>query len=235
MAWDPSIKSIYVMCNPEKEPERYKRIIPHLLSRGIPKDQIIISGTTWKDTLDLDIVGKVYNPFLQRGNIPSFSYKSACLSKGELSLNLNFYYAIRNAATTLAEKECILFLESDSYLRRDFKERLGHVMRDLSGQEWDYVSLGEGVGSRPTGHPTSYYGPMTLSPPNTQFVFRCTDSMLLSKRFIDKLCRTFIPFKECLDWELNFQMMLHEGVSLWADPPLAEPGSWYSRDPTHLS
>lgn len=234
MAWEESVKAAYVICNPKKEPNRYKRVIPHLLINGIPKDKLRIAGPTWGDTLTEESIFNMYNPFLLRGSMPSFTFKAANLSRGEISLNLNFYNIVLDSLKDLSGNDSILVFESDIYLRRDFTERLSDIVRDLSGQEWDYVSLGEGVGTRPPGVAASYYEPTKLYKPPHQWVFRCCDSMLLSRRFLEKLRKTFIPFKECLDWELNFQMLLHNGVSLWADPPLAEPGSIYKRDVTSL-
>ena len=136
--------------------------------------------------------------------------------------------------TDLSGSDSILVFESDVHLRRDFTQRLSSIIADLSGQEWDYVSLGEGVGTRPLDVDSSYYTPSKLYKPPHKFVFRCTDSMLLNRKFIEKLHKTFIPFKESLDWELNYQMMIHDGVSFWADPPLAEPGTNFSRDVSTL-
>jgi hypothetical protein len=234
-AWPTDkIPGVYVLCNPEKERARFKRIVPHMIVRGIPKDTLRFISPTWSDTIDNSNIFKIYDPYLNRGGLPPFSFKSACLSKGEISLNINFYSAVRHAIDNNKDDQIMVVFESDSYLRRDFVPRINKILEDLSGTEWDYVSLGEGVGTRPPQAPKSYYGPTKLYKPPYQWVFRCCDSMLLSRRFIEKLQKTFIPFKECLDWELNFQMMLHQGVALWADPPLAEAGSAYLRDVSSL-
>jgi len=234
MTWEDSVKRVYVLCHPEKEPERYRRIIPHLLINGIPKEKLKIAAPTWGDTLKPEYIFNMYNPFQNRGQLNAFTFKAHNLSKGEISLNFNFYNIILNAISDLSGNDSILVFESDVYLRRDFTERLSDIIRDLSGQEWDYVSLGEGVGTRPLGVEASYYTPTKLYKPPHPFVFRCCDSMLLSRKFIEKLHKTFIPFKECLDWELNYQMIIHKGVSFWADPPLAEPGTNFSRDTSTL-
>jgi hypothetical protein len=231
---DPSIKTLYLLCSPNKEPARFKRVLFSIIVSGVPKELLQICAPTWSDTLTTDTIFKVYDPYLRRGDLPTFCFKAARLSKGEISLILNFYSAIQEASKNLADGQSILVLESDAYLRRDFVPRINTIIHDLSGQEWDYVSLSEGVGTRPPGCEESYYGSTKLFKPPHPWVFRCTDSMLLSKRFVDKLTKTLLPFKECLDWELNFQMMLHRGVSFWADPPLVEPGTNFSRDTSLL-
>jgi hypothetical protein len=59
--------------------------------------------------------------------------------------------------------------------------------------------------------------------------------MLFRIQFLQRLEQTFFPINDALDWELNFQMMLHKGVPLWADPPIAEQGSWNGRLGTELA
>jgi hypothetical protein len=58
--------------------------------------------------------------------------------------------------------------------------------------------------------------------------------MLFTAEYMQKLSKTFTPFKEIIDWEMNFQLMYHKGVALWADPPLAEQGTCYARTETSL-
>jgi hypothetical protein len=99
------------------------------------------------------------------------------------------------------------------------------VLKGCSGFDWDYVSLGEGVTGRPPGHEPSYFGEQRIFPAPGQFVFRCCDSMLFRRSFLEKIWGTLVPFREPLDWEMNVQMLVHRGVPLWADPPLAEPGT----------
>ena len=232
--WPENVKSVFLLCHPHEEKKRFQNLIPHLLMRGIPGQRIKVSAPTWGTTLDDDIIFKVYDPFLKRGTLPALSFKSPRLSKGEISLILNFFSAIKTAAADLSDNECIILFESDVFLRRDFVPRLNDIFADLSGQEWDYISLSEGVGTRPPGCPSSYYCKTTLNKPPHQWVFRCVDSVILHKRFIDNLAKTLIPFNDCLDWELNFQIMLHGGKALWADPPLVEQGTCYNRMATTL-
>jgi hypothetical protein len=52
--------------------------------------------------------------------------------------------------------------------------------------------------------------------------------------YLEKLIKTFIPFREIIDWEMNFQNIIHGGKALWADPPLAEQGTCFNRLITSL-
>jgi hypothetical protein len=144
---------------------------------------------------------------------------------------LNFFAAASDAVTQNFKN--ILIFESDVYLRKDFSERFTDLWKDLSGN-WDFVSLGEGIGTRPSGVLASYWSPTKAYKAPHEFVFRCTDSMLFQVEFLKKVVKTIIPFRECLDWELNYQLALHKGVALWCDPPLAEQGSSRCREPSLL-
>ena len=220
------IPPVFVMCNPEHEPIRYRLLLSHFPKRGIPMDRVHWVRGPWGSEITAEDFFKVYEPFLCRyGFNKALSFKSAGLLRGEVSLVLSFYMALSEALDRYPEQDKFIFFESDVVLREDFLERLQVVLSQCAGREWDYISLGEGVGTRPRDAEFSYFGTTRLFTPDHQFVFRCTDSMLISRRFLEKLRRTLLPFRECLDWELNFQMILHKGISLWVDPPLVEPGS----------
>ena len=225
-AWPDTIKIVYVLCHPVKEKERYERLVPHLLARGVPGDRIRFWAPTWGSELTLEQIFTAYNPYLDRG-IPTFSFKGPNLTRGEISLGINFSTAVLDVATS-ATQGLAMFLESDIWLREDFVPRLCDLLADAEGRPWDYLSLGEGVGTRPPSA-SSYYAPTKAYVPPHQWVFRCTDSMLFSTEYLRRLAHTVLPFKEIIDWEMNFQLMLHRGTALWADPPLAEQGTCYSR------
>jgi hypothetical protein len=222
---------IYVLVHPVYEKQRYARLQEHLSKIGVPMDKVVFSAASWGSELTASQIFSAWDPFSRVG-LPVLTWKARCLSKGEISLVLNFVAAVRDAVEH-GYKSVIIF-ESDVYLRSDFMSRYNDLWKDLEGKPWDYVSLGEGVGTRPPGADASYFAATKAYVPPHQFVFRCTDSMLLSGEFLKKVLHTIVPFRECLDWELNFQMSIHKGTSLWADPPLVEQGSSRNREPSLL-
>jgi hypothetical protein len=228
--WPDAIKTVYVLCHPEKEKARYERLIPHLIAVGIPADRIKICAPTWGSDLTVEQIFAGYNPYQQRG-VPTFTFKGASLSRGEISLGLNFAAAVKQASEGSG---LVMTLESDVWLREDFVPRLVALLADTAGRPWDYISLGEGVGTRPPGAPASYYAPSKAYDPPHRWVFRCTDSMLFTTDYMKRLNRTFLPFREIIDWEMNYQLILHQGTALWADPPLAEQGTCNARLVTSL-
>lgn len=229
--WPPSIEKVYVICHKVKENERYERLVKHFKELNIPENVLEFMAPIWSDDLTPELIYSVYDPFLPRP-CPSLTFKSRGLSKGEISLALNFYSCVKHASEKKYKN--IIILESDIWLRQNFVECLTDLLTDLEGKEWDYVSLGEGIGTRPPDASKSYYSKTRAYVPPHQFVYRCTDSMLFSLPFLEKLVKTFIPFKEIIDWEMNFQNILHSGKALWADPPLAEQGTCFNRLVTSL-
>jgi hypothetical protein len=226
-----TLDKIVLLVNPKREPERYERLIQHLQQRGVPLQKIAISGPTWGDELSNETIFRYYDPFCRKG-MPIFTFKARCLSRGEISLVLNF---IAGAQAVVAQNcKTVLFLESDVFLRDDFVSRLDSLLLNLHQKEWDYVSLGEGARTRPPGCDLSLFSETKLYTPPHSFVFRCTDSMLFRVEYLQKVLTTIVPFRECLDWELNIQHMHHKSTALWADPPLVEQGTSCHRLLTHL-
>jgi hypothetical protein len=230
--WPDTVKAVYVLCHPIKEKGRYDRLMPHLKAVGIPEDRIRVCAPTWGTDLTPEQIFTAYNPYLNRG-IPSFTFKAASLSRGEISLGINFAMAVLDSVKR-ADDGIIITLESDVWLREDFVPRLVELLADAS-KPWDFISLGEGVGTRPVHPLTSYYGPTKAYQPPHKWVFRCTDSMMFTTGYLQRLAQTVLPFKEIIDWEMNYQLMLHKGVALWADPPLAEQGTCNARLMTSLA
>ena len=233
-AWPDTVLAVYVLCHPEKEAERFRRLMPHLEAVGIPADRLRVCAPTWGTDLTVEQIFANYSPFLARGGCPSFSFKAANLTRGEISLALNLQAAIVHAVRATEKEDgrrSVIILESDVWLRADFVPRLRDLLASAAGlaPNWDYISLSEGVGTRPPGCPVSYFTPEKAWLPPHEWVFRCTDSMLFSVDYLRRLSQTVLPFKECTDWEMNFQMMLHRGVALWADPPMVEQGTCYNR------
>jgi hypothetical protein len=222
-----TVKTIFVLCHSEKEQKRRQRLEAMFQTCGIPLEKLVWISPTWGTTLTSKEYFSVYDPFKNHG----VSFKSRTLSKGEVSLALNFYAALRSAAEIGGNT---IFLESDVYLRPDFSERLGQIFSDVSGRPWDYISLSTGVGTRPEGvHPSLFRKTRCFDPPHN-CVFRCTDSMILSEEFIKELANVFLPLHDALDWHLNILFQGLHGKALWADPPLVEQGTNFRRDVTSL-
>lgn len=244
--WPDEVKAVYVLCHPVKEKARWDRLLPHLLSVGIPASRIRVCAPTWGSELTTQQIFTFYDPYLNRGGTPTLTFKGYGLTRGEISLGLNFVTAVKDSVKR-GDKGLIITFESDTWVRADFVACLRDLLASAKGRNeeqdasgnlinkpWDFISLGEGVGTRPDGAPRSYYAPTKAWKPPHSWVFRCTDSMLFTTDYLERLSKTALPFKEIIDWEMNFQLLINKGTALWADPPLAEQGTCYSRLATSL-
>jgi hypothetical protein len=215
------IDCIYIIGHPEYEKDRIEYVKNKLIGSGLVSTRIKLSCPTWSNTLTNDLCWKVYDPYLQRG-YPCINFKCRWLLKGEISLVLNFYNAIKDAADSGYQR--IIVLESDVRLRDDFSSRLTQVMEKARDLNWSYISLSDGVGTHSDGI-TSWYAPQDLKKPREtqKFApFRCTDSMIFNRGFIEFLASRLIPFRDCLDWELNCRILEYGGEAYWAEPHLIE-------------
>lgn len=214
---------IYLLGNREHEPKRVERVLKELEKHGAPESKITVTAPTWGTKLTSKECFDVYDPWLER-NFPCFVFKSRALTRGEISLVLNFYSAVKDACSKGYER--IMVLESDVMFRSDFGERIEALMKLAKDVEWDYISLSDGVGTHTKDMQFGdWYMPQMLKPAGSPFPFRCTDSMIFSRRFLENLNKTLIPFRDCLDWELNYQHYLHGARVWWAEPHLIEQGT----------
>lgn len=236
--WPAQVAAVYVICNLKKEKARWDRLLPHLLTRGIPPERIRVSAPCWGADMTPAELFSMYDPFLPRPR--ALTFKGAGLTRGEISLGVNMATAFRDAcqraeAAADPDSSLIMVLESDVWLRDDFVPRLRDLLAAAEAKgSWDFISLGEGVGTRPPGCAPSYYAPTQVYPSPHFGAFRCTDSMLFTLPFLRRLTKTIPPFREIIDWEMNYQLVVNKGVALWADPPLAEQGTCRNRMATSL-
>lgn len=218
------IDAVYLLCHPTKEPVRCQRLQEHLRAVGIPEKKWVQMAPTWGDQLNENVF-ELYDPFVPR-NCPYLSWKGRGLSKGEISLVLNFWSAVDHALEH--DYNIILVLESDVFLREDFTPRMSDLLTLLLPRKWDYVSLSDGVGThadRPDAKTSSVFAKTGVYPCPHSFPFRCTDSMLFRVGFLRSIRKNAFPFRECLDWELNYQLGSAGGIALWVEPTMVEQGT----------
>ena len=93
------VDAIYCIVHQVYELDRVHRVIDHLLNRmpSYPRERIKICAPTWGTTLTREDCMMVYDPWQRRQGWPSFTWKNRCMIKGEISLILNFYAAMKDA------------------------------------------------------------------------------------------------------------------------------------------
>jgi hypothetical protein len=221
--WD-TIDCVYIIGHPEYEKDRLQYVVHGLLRNGCPNEKIEIICYKWGTELTEKECFEVYDPWIERP-YPCMNYKCRWLLKSEISLSLNFYKAVDEAIKK--DHQTILVLESDVRFRYDFGERLGELMKKaVCDPTWSYISLSDGVGTHAEGVKFGdWYGEQQLCNPDEKqkyCPFRCTDSMIFRRPFLEFLHNSMLPFSFCLDWELNWQLIRFRGQAKWAEPHLIE-------------
>jgi len=184
----------YIICNIKREHDRFLKIFSHVFLRGIDKDSVQFIAPSCEDNLDLETVFKVYDPYLQRGRIPRFT--SGTVTLKEISLVLNYVSVFQHADSTgLPDSTPILVLQTDVLIHREFLSRIPDFLKEDS---WDCIRLIDG----------------------SDIVFPA-GALIFRLGFIRKLLKTILPFRESIEAELRFQVILHGATVLVAKPSLA--------------
>lgn len=222
MSWPTPIDHTFILCDPRKEPERAAYLTTWLQSNGISESAYTMDLSCYGDTLGMETVEKVYNPWVDRKPVElQRNFNSYNMKLGEISLVLNW----ADVAKRSVERgyKVVMILESDVLFFDDFLKLLGFSLQSIPYDSWDFLSLSAGANLRPRRaegdnrlgwFPAPYY-----------YHTRTTDAMIFKVSMLDKILGTLFPFAEVLDWELNYQLTLHKSRSFWLDPPLLRQGS----------
>ena len=226
MRWPAPIDHAYILCDPEKEPERAAYLTSWLRRHAIDPDSYAMGLTCYGSTLSAADAMRAYNPWQNRRPVEQHrNFTSHNLRLAEISLGVNWGSAAQKAVA--AGHKVVLFLESDVLFFDTFLDDLATSMKLLEHRPWDFLSLTAGANLRPPRPDASSSTPLPLGwfdhPP--YFHTRTTDAMIVRGTMLEKIVSTYFPFAEILDWELNYQLELHKSRSLWLDPPILRQGS----------
>lgn len=139
------------------------------------------------------------------------------LSLSEISLTIKHCEVYRKIADR-SDDYCII-MEDDSLLTEDFSIKFS-AMHEQAPSSYDFIFISSGCGL--------HAGPLEenkLIYPKAHPATRCTGAMVVKKEACKKLLDTMIPFHMVIDWELNYQLCLHNFNVYWAEPTIVEQGS----------
>jgi len=144
---------------------------------------------------------------------------SRSMNKAEISLAWKHVQFIKRAAES--SRPCLV-LEDDAILSNNFVEVINCLLE--KSDDWDVIFPGSGCNLRKQGH-----GLIRVMHPAS----KCTDSYIVSTEAAKKLNSTLSKNIDlAIDWELNYQMMIHDLRVYWLEPPVVRQGSqdgtWYS-------
>ena len=198
-----------------KRGEDLYSLLPMILSAGIGKDHIITSPSIHTGDLTCKAIFNVYDPFLNRGQIPPFTSNAAHLPLKDIADTLSFTSILQNAAKLPdPDSSVILILDSKAITRRDFVTRLKVV---LEKDSWECLSLAHTPATLPEDGSWFADSQLFEQEPMTPIT---SGALALRLSFVKKLVKTILPFREPLDYELMFQALLHKTQAQYVFPPI---------------
>jgi hypothetical protein len=219
MNWPEPIDHTFILCDSEREPERADYLKSWLAKHSIHPDSYTMELHCYKDSITGELANRVYNPWIDRGE-PLKNFNRFNLKQGEISLVLNWAHAAKKAVEK--NYKVIMMLESDVIFDNQFLYILKHVLEPIQTMTWDFLSISAGANLRPKRDKDEIGFKWFLV---KNIHTRTTDAMIFRVSMLEKIVSTLFPFAEVLDWELNYQLSLHDSMSLWLDPPIIRQGS----------
>ena len=220
--WPEPIDHTYIICDPDKEPERAAYLQRWLSSHTIDSSVYTIGLACYGCDLTAQEAHSAYNPWQNRKPIEQHrNFNSYNLKLAEISLGINWAAAAQ--AAVKAGHKVVMILESDVLFADDFLPKLADGLRMLGAANWDFLSLSAPPHLRPKRSDDGVTQKWFVV--DNYMHTRTTDAMVFKVSMLEKILTTFFPIADVLDWELNYQLTLHKSRSLWLDPPIIRQGS----------
>ena len=221
----PHIDHVYILCDPQKEPDRAAYLQQWLGTHQIdPATYTMVLDTYGSDAFfQTRAVWDSYDPWSTAHGRKPLNFNTTNLKPTELSLIWNWAAVAHRAV--VAQHDVVLILESDVLFCDDFLNRFAAAWDALereTGGDWDFLSLSASAAIVPHA-PISQR--LWYKPNRPEHPTRCTDSMVFRVPMLAKILETLFPCAEALDWELNFQLTLHKARCYWLHPPVTRQGS----------
>lgn len=228
MRFPQPIDHVYILCDPQKEPDRASYLQQWLMRHQIdPTTYTMVLDTYGNDAFfQSKAVWDSYDPWSTLHGRRPLNFNTTNLKPTELSLIWNWAAVARRAV--LAGHKVVLILESDVLFCEDFLGRFTTALAALehqTGGAWDFLSLSASAAIVPHAAQAGGQGRLWYPPNRPDHPTRCTDSMVFRVPLLAKILDTLFPCAEALDWELNFQLTLHKARTYWLHPPVTMQGS----------
>lgn len=139
------------------------------------------------------------------------------LKPSDISVTIKYikiYEEIANGTDDYA-----LIMEDDSVLDKEFVPKFNKLF-DETPKTFDMIFLGSGCDLHAENMKPGISVYRKSHP-----AARCVSATVVSKKACQNLLKTIIPFHLCIDWELNYQMYIHNMEVYWWEPPLVQQGS----------
>jgi GR25 family glycosyltransferase involved in LPS biosynthesis len=139
------------------------------------------------------------------------------LNKAEISLTIKHYEVLKKIAES--SDEYAIVLEDDVIFISNFVDLFFKYL-DNTPKDFDFIFLGSGANLKPEN----------ISPDKIVYLknhpaSKCTDSYVVTRKAANDIIKTYLPFNICVDYELAYQMYLHNHKVYWWEPSLIKQGS----------
>jgi GR25 family glycosyltransferase involved in LPS biosynthesis len=116
----------------------------------------------------------------------------------------------------------ILILEDDAMFKDDFDDGIQKILEALT-DTYDVCYIGSGCDMHLP------YATDKVVDLHYQYYSRCSDSYIISRKALQKIVDTALPFFSAIDWELNYLQALNELNVYWATSPITYQGSQHGK------
>ena len=207
---------VYILCDPEREPDRAAYLRSKL---AVPYTFV---SKCYGTTLSAKEALCAYNPFQNRKPVEKErNFSSHNLKISEISLLINWHHFATEAVK--AGHKYVMMFESDVLITPTFLSDLEAALSLLPADSFDFLSISALPHLRPVRakedvEPRWYKA-------GGYYKTRTCDAMIFSVPMLAQISNTFFPCADVLDWELNYQLNLHNARCFWLDPPIITQGS----------
>ena len=222
----------YILCNKDKEPERFKsaqnQIVTFNLSETLDIEHF---NYIWADEITQEIRKKYCkSDWTMRKH--GRNMKDKPLTNGEISLFLNHIECLKKIRKEYSDGNFIIF-ESDVLFKANFNIKLQTVLNQIQNiNDWDIINIGYGTRDymrRCMGHPKA--NPIKIG--NNKYykenINSCTEGIIWNYNGICKFLN-YYEQKEDIDGPIDTKMDVLStyigGFDIyWLEPPLVSQGS----------
>ena len=226
-----NVDKIFVLHYTKLE-ERKKRLDEYLNLNNIDVEYILDFD---QEELTKEIINEWYNanPTKYHETIDQcYKERSAPyreINKAEISCTIKHYLGIKSVAEKCDNYG--LVLEDDVLFVEDFPKHFNNFL-EKTPDDWGAIFMGCCAGLRV---PKSYLKEGVTAYEIPHPASRGGDSYILKKEVAQKIAETMKPFNTISDWELAYQLYLHDVKTYWWEPPLVVQGSETGLYPTTLN
>lgn len=179
------------------------------------------------DELNDDIISQHYNSSYEDFDTwckktslwgpAAINYHSKFCNRAEISLTIKFGKVFKILSEI--DGDMFILFEDDVILCDNFDIKFKQYLSQTP-DDWDAIYFGSGANLKPQQIKNDKIAYLKSHPAS-----RCADSIIVKKKTVKDLTKTWFPFNLISDWELGYQHFHHNHKVYWWEPSLVKQGS----------